>query len=95
MNFQPGYFHGPSSAGHHGLAAVAALIGFLLILGALIWLAVEVRHLRRAQTETGTSAHEVQQKNDPARAILDERFARGEIDEGEYKWRRGLLNGDQ
>ena len=95
MNFQPGYFHAQSSAGHHGLAGVAALIGFLLVLGALIWLAVEVRHLRRAQTEMSTSAHEVPQKNDSARVILDERFARGEIDEGEYRWRRGLLSGDQ
>ncbi len=28
-----------------------------------------------------------------ARAILDERFARGEIDEDEYRRRRGILDG--
>jgi uncharacterized membrane protein len=93
VGFRSGNFQGAGPSGHHGLAGLLALIGFVVIVAGLIWLIVMVRRIREIKTLPGSAAASPSPQKDGARAILDERFARGEIDEGEYTWRRGLLEG--
>lgn len=107
FDFGPGRggFDGP---GRGGFGIVGGILGTLLWI-ALITLAVVaivylVRRLRAepparlaavpvpsAAVDSATPAAGSMR---PARAVLDERFARGEIDAEEYTSRRTLLDGD-
>ncbi len=68
------------------------LMGLLLLIlvglavGLVVWL---VTRPDAAPPPAATSTGSVS----PARAILDERFARGDIDEDEYRRRRVMLDG--
>ena len=60
-------------------------IGWLLLLGIFVVLGYFlVRHL--------TDAERRRPPRSTAETLLDERFARGEIDEAEYRRRRDVLN---
>lgn len=59
-------------------------IFWLVILAVAVWLAVSL--LRRDDGWPG------QRRQGTPRDILDERFARGDIDEDEYKRRRDMLD---
>jgi putative membrane protein len=61
----------------------------LLVLVGLLIIAYVV--LRMAQGTRQPTSTETDSSGSTARRILDERFARGEIDEDEYRRRRGLL----
>jgi putative membrane protein len=56
-------------------------VGWLVFLAAIVVLAVVLVRQYRGPATSGRSA----------RAVLDERFARGEIDEEEYRRRRDAL----
>jgi putative membrane protein len=56
-------------------------VGWLVFLAAIVVLAVVLVRQYRGPATSGRSAHDV----------LDERFARGEIDEEEYRRRRDAL----
>jgi putative membrane protein len=58
-------------------------IGWLVFLGLIAILAVVLTRHYRTTTTTRPAAHDV----------LDERFARGDIDETEYRHRREVLGG--
>ncbi|WP_284740487.1 SHOCT domain-containing protein [Amycolatopsis sp. RTGN1] len=73
------YWHYPGTMGWAG--GIGMLVLMVLVLGALVSLAVV---LARRGPQPPTSA-------DTARRILDERFARGEIDQEEYEHRRDAL----
>lgn len=67
----------------------AMLIMMLIFWGAVAWVVVSlIRHGGPRPHEQTPGVH----APDPAR-ILDERFARGEIDDDEYKRRREVLRG--
>lgn len=79
-----GMWHGMDGGMGFGMA-LWGLLGVLLVLGlivALFRLAGPPVQFRSETPETPPSA----------RRILDERFARGEIDEAEYRRRRQALN---
>ena len=61
------------------------VVGGLLI---IVYVAVRLAQGRQPPPRTGTDRRSGQE----ARRILDERFARGEIDEDEYRRRRELLS---
>lgn len=68
---------------HGGYSWIWFMVSWLLLLGGLAWLTIwVVRHLSGG----GASASE-----SSARRILDERFARGELEEDEYRRRRDAL----
>jgi putative membrane protein len=78
--------------GHTGglgfvLLGLALLLLFGLGLGLVVW------GLSRRSTTPVTGPVGPTTNVSPARSILDERFARGEIDEDEYRRRRILLDG--
>ena len=58
-------------------------IGWLVFLGAIVAVVVALTRGHRAPATAGRSAYDV----------LDERFARGEIDADEYRSRRDVLRG--
>ena len=68
-------FHDGWGAGSWLVMGFMMLLFWALVAGGIVWI---VR---------GSGAPTPQ----PARQLLDERFARGEIDEDEYRRRRGLL----
>ncbi|MBC6445847.1 SHOCT domain-containing protein [Actinokineospora xionganensis] len=64
------------------LGALMMIVAMIVFWGGLITVAILViRHFGKHRTDSG------------ARAILDERFARGEIDAEEYRARRSTLTG--
>ncbi|MDP6068683.1 MAG: SHOCT domain-containing protein [Alphaproteobacteria bacterium] len=67
---------------HHGGGAVHGIFSFLVV--ALVGVGLFVLLRRR-----GVCGHGGRHS---ARAILDERFAKGEIDQGEYEGRRDVLS---
>ena len=69
------------------LLGMALLLLFGLGLGVLVW------GLSRRSSTPVTGPVAPTAIVSPARSILDERFARGEIDEEEYRRRRMLLDG--
>jgi putative membrane protein len=84
-----GYGYG---GGHWGLW-ILMIVAMLVFWGALAWIIVTLLRQRGGRSDSGpvpsggTSA-------DPLR-ILDERLARGDIEEEEYKRRRNLIKGDE
>jgi len=82
-----GYYNG--GGGTHWGAWILVIIAMLVFWGALAWIIVTLlRHRgshsdRRPVPPSGTSPD--------ALLILDERLARGEIEEEEYKRRRDLI----
>jgi putative membrane protein len=59
--------------------------------GAVAWMIVTfIRH----NGTNSSSTESLRPVSSDARQILDERFARGEIDEAEYQRRRDVLRGD-
>lgn len=76
----PYWWHNPGTMGWAG--GIGMLVLMVLILAAVVSLAVVLA--RRGPQPPGPS--------DNARRILDERFARGEIDPEEYHRRRDALD---
>jgi putative membrane protein len=77
---------------HRGGRFLVAIMILLLIalIGVAIWsLVVRTRHAKLATAAGQPGSPTVSASN--ARSILDERFARGEIDGAEYEERRRLL----
>jgi putative membrane protein len=74
------------------LMGVGMLLFWTLVVAGVVWLVSGLRapvsrsaHGQDEQTRPGTDwSH--------ARAILDERYARGDIDDEQYRTRRDLLN---
>lgn len=75
------YWHNPGTMGWAG--GIGMLVLMALVLAAVVSLAVV---LARRGPQPPSPA-------DTARRILDERFARGEIDQEEYERRRDALTG--
>ena len=82
-------------SGGFGLLAVVFFLVWLVFVGGMITLIVlAIRWLLR---NTGSGLHApgpgASSADDPALALLRERFARGEIDATEYEERRRTLSG--
>ena len=82
-----GYYNG--GGGTHWGAWILVIIAMLVFWGALAWIIVTLLRQRGSHSDprpvppSGTSPD--------ALLILDERLARGEIEEEEYKRRRNLI----
>ena len=85
-----GYTNG---GGHWGLWAlmIVALVVFLGALASII--VILIRHRGTFPVSTAAPPPSGPPPPSGARVILDQRFARGEIDEEEYTRRRSLLEG--
>lgn len=70
--------------------AVIMIVFGLLIIGVIIW-AVATTNRHHQPTVPPTLAGGAPIRESSARQILDERFARGEIDAAEYEARRRVL----
>jgi putative membrane protein len=84
-----GYGYGYSHGGPHWGALIIGILFVVAVVAALAWIIVALRRERPHPPSTPpltgpTAASE-------ALRILDERFARGEIDAEEYQGRRDLL----
>lgn len=85
--------------GNGPLAAFVLLVLFVIVIAALaLLITIFIRRSRFAHRFAGTPGAGVATYWHPsptsdALRILDERFARGEIDADDYKQRRDLLNG--
>ena len=87
--FRNMYGHQPD--GH----PLLTLIFLVLVLAAVVWLVVMLvreRNLHRDQGPRAVHGGPPPPKGSDALRILDERFARGEIDPDDYKQRRALLS---
>ena len=86
-----GYYNG--GGGTHWGAWILVIIAMLVFWGALAWIIVTLLRQRGSHSDprpvppSGTSPD--------ALRILDERMARGEIEEEEYKRRRNLIKGNE
>ena len=89
MTYHRYFGGGPLGGGHHWAAAILFLVLIAVILGALAWAIVMI--LRQREHQTSGAAATV--AGSDALKILDERFARGEIEPDDYKARRDLLGG--
>lgn len=77
-----GWYH----AGMGWAGWLAMVIGMVVFWGVVVWAVIAIfRSAQASTTDGGTAAH-----RDP-QDILDERFARGEIDESEYRARTDAL----
>jgi putative membrane protein len=79
------WMHGSWGWGWMSLMIVMMLLFWGVIIAAIVWL------IRGAAW--GRSASETPAGGEPPRAILDRRFAEGEIDEEDYRARREALAG--
>jgi putative membrane protein len=78
--------YGDGGMGWGGWVAMAAMM--VVFWGAIAWVIVtQIRHGGSRSSQQGGGA-------DPLR-LLDERFARGEIDEDDYQRRRSVLRDGQ
>ncbi|HTB09385.1 MAG TPA: SHOCT domain-containing protein [Acidimicrobiales bacterium] len=87
---------GPGQFGPRGpLGAFVALVVFLIVIAAAAFLVTLI--VRRSgvahRFATGSGPHTHAAPATDALRILDERFARGEIDAADYRERRDLLQG--
>ena len=79
-------FDGDGMSGWMWLWGAALVIGVLVLIGGLVWaIVVTTAHRRAPQAGDAGPA--------PARQILDERYARGELDTQEYRERVAALGG--
>ncbi len=69
------------------------IFGFLIPLAAVVLAAYGIWELVRSREGSASGGVQASPASGSARAILDERFARGEIDVDEYTSRRALLDG--
>ncbi len=83
------YGHG-NGGGHWGMWIVM-IVAMLVFWGALTWIIVTLLHQRGSRSDPRPPPP-IATGPDPLR-ILDERLARGKIDEEEYKRLRYLLKG--
>lgn len=84
MLFDGGFFHG----GPYGLIwGLMAFFMNLLVLAAIVWLVVVL--VRKASSEPGRT-----HPRSRAIAVLEERYARGEISRQEFFERRAVLAGE-
>jgi len=72
-------------------AWVPMTIMMVVFLAVVVWAVIMLTHLWTSRTPY----HDHAQHSTDSRRILDERFARGEIDEEEYRTRRDLLQNGQ
>ncbi len=86
--------YGYGHAGHHWGALVVGLVVLLAAIGVLVWVVATLLHQRRPPAALPPPAPGGP-ADTGARRILDERFARGEIDADEYTSRRNLLDGGE
>lgn len=85
MHFGNYYGHG----GHPVFWAILGVIAVVIVGAAIVGLLFSLQQQRRGPEQTRPGS----QSAAPAVQILNERFARGEIDEDEYTKRRTLLGG--
>ena len=84
-------FHQDYGVGYHAGGGLLLLILVLVVIGAAIAVVVALTSQRKTPAQSGSVAAPAPTPSDAAR-ILDERFARGEIDDDEYRRRRALLH---
>ena len=85
MEYGYGYGHG----GHHWGVLIVLIVAAVVLAGALTWIIVTLRHQRAVPGHAGAGPEGIPTTS--ALSILDERFARGEIDAEEYQSRRARL----
>lgn len=78
-----------------GGGIIGGILGLLFTLAIIALVVLAIVYLARRLRTTGapTPSAALVPAPAPARALLDERFARGEIDADEYGRRRALLEG--
>lgn len=69
---------------------VPMMVMMLIFLAVVVWAVVMFTHSWSSRNPN----HEHGERFNASKRILDERFARGEIDEDEYRKRKGTLNED-
>ncbi len=82
--------------GMMGWGWIGAILGLLILLLIIAVLAAGLTYLLRALRQPqagGSDAPDTPSRSQPARQILDERYARGEMDQDDYEQRRRLLGG--
>ena len=80
--------------GMMGWGWIGAILGLLILLLIIAVLAAGLTYLLRALRQPqagGSDAADTPNRSQPARQILDERYARGEMDQDDYEQRRRLL----
>jgi putative membrane protein len=83
--------YGYGNGGDHWGAGILMIVVMLVFLGALAWIIVTFLRQRGVHPHTHTHSGVTMGESPDALRILDERLARGEIEEEEYKRRRDLL----
>jgi putative membrane protein len=73
------------------LMSVGMLLFWALVIAVVVWLVRYTASERRASSPGGVSLNKPAART--ARDILDERYARGEISDEEYRTRREVLAG--
>jgi putative membrane protein len=76
-------FHSGWGAGSWLVMGFMMLLFWTLVIGGIIWVVRGANHPHQSPQQLVPNS---------ARQILDERFARGEIGEDEYRQRRSLLS---
>ena len=84
-----GYNHENLGWGHVVFGSIMMLLIWAVIIGGIIWVVRTISGSRRAPLQPAAAAP----AKNPALEILDRRFAKGEIDEDEYRRRRAILDG--
>jgi len=87
--FHP-YEGAPAGNGHHWVAAALFIVFAVIILGALAWAIITMVRQKKHHAQLVAKS----EGGPDALHILNERFARGEIEPDDYKTRRDLLNGE-
>lgn len=75
----------------HPLVLLAVLLVLIAAVGAVVLLVIRDRARRTGRPVPAGGPPRGEVSSSRAEAILDERFARGEIDDDEYQRRRSLL----
>lgn len=80
-----------SGSGWMWLFGIMVFLGLVLVIGAVVW-AISSGSRSSGQAASGAERGGRPQGPSRARQILDERYARGEIDAQEYRDRRDALD---
>ncbi len=88
-------YHGYGDGGSHWVAWVSMGVAMIVFWGALAWIIVTlIRHRGAALGPGAASPHpSAPPPTSDGLRILNERLARGDIDEEEYTRRRSLIEG--